>query len=93
MRGVILFTLGAVLLLGLGLASGDPPDRVRIKGKVAVCHHSEPDSTGAVEAHVIVIGAPAVRAHVENHGDCIVAPSDTLKAGEPCDCGSSVPQF
>jgi hypothetical protein len=95
MRGVILLILGSALLLGLGVASSDPPDRVKIKGKVAVCHQTEPDSTGAVEPpHVIIIAGPAVRAHVENHGDCILAPSDTLKAGEPCDCSSTpLPQF
>ena len=90
----------ALLLLGLlvlaGAVSSKPDHRVRLKGKVAVCHFPEqtPDSLGVVEPpHVIIIAAPAVRAHLENHGDCLLAASDTLRAGAPCDCGTTVPQF
>ena len=52
--------------------------------KVWVCHF---DSTSS---HAIHVSLAAVRAHIQNHGDCIIAaPSDSLKAGDPCDCAAA----
>lgn len=89
-RFIALFSIALVAVAALtSLAQ----DRIKIKSKVAVCHQPEEvDSLGVlVPAHVIIIGAPAVDAHLRNHLDCVLAPSDTLKAGEPCDC-ATVPQ-
>lgn len=62
--------------------------------KVLICHI--PPGNPA-NAHDICVGAPAVAAHVKNHGDAIGAcapssPPPATDAGAPSDGGSDAPQ-
>ena len=71
----ILFVLAALCALALpwgqSVAGGGDP-------KVVIYHY--PPGNPA-NAHTIIVGAPAVTAHVGNHGDCL----------GPCPCGPSDP--
>ena len=47
--------------------------------KQLICHVT--DDNGA---HIIEVALPAVRAHLRNHGDCIINSEDRTLIGEPC---------
>ena len=70
------------LLLGLSalvlLVSTHTPVQAK-QDKVLICHVT--DDNGA---HIIEIAEPALPAHLENHGDCIINSTNRDLIGEDC---------
>jgi len=82
MKRLSVLTVLAVSVLALGLAPLVQAGTKRGKGqtKVAVCHVPPGNPSNA---HVIVVGPPALRAHLA-HGDCLAQAG--AKRGDRCSC-------
>ena len=72
-------TLAMLAMLGLTMSHGlmaAPP------GKQLLCHVTdEPDEPD----HIIEVALPAVPAHLEQHGDCLINSTDRSLIGQECD--------
>jgi len=78
MRRLLVLSVSVLAFMGLVMShqvlQAAPP------GKQLVCH-----VTGNDGAHIIEIANPAVPAHLENHGDCLINSTNRELIGEPCD--------
>ena len=72
------------VLVGLAalvvLVSTHTPVQAQGQEKQLICHVT--DDNGA---HIIEVADPAVPAHLENHGDCLINSTDRTLIGDDCD--------